>query len=446
MKIKISLISCLLICNSLFANDKELQPYNTLEDNTKISEKNETNSNNNNNSEIIPQLKQNSYKKIKRKDLYIELYDSKNLEDFEKVKETFHGYIPINRTRIINTDKVEILYSNIGKKVISNEDYNSVSKNIGKPLFINGLYFGTIKSIKLNENNYIEYFLENDLNLENVYLTDSTDKYWLDDFKLEEAYIKNLKYKEKKYKWNNILDGYYPLEGSRFVSDKKVKILEQTDTLLITDEIILPHESAINKGKPLFINGIYKGVIFMMMNYSSDKTMYVIKTADNLNEVYEKTPEYKKINKTNINKNLKIDKTLNKKELEDYKNLQIKNVQPIHFSALSSTLGFVPEIGSRFISTKFTNVNSIEKVDETTFIITNENDSNNIKENILKPLFIDGIYQGIIEDIYSSNNNEMIYKLKSIHKTNSQVLFNEKKSRNGENNEEKITSDSYLYK
>lgn len=443
MKIKMSLISCLLICNSLFANESE-PPVETPLDNIT-----ETISINENVKEIIPQLKQNDFKKVKRKDLYIELFENKNIEDYNKVKEAFHGYIPINRTRIINTYKVEILYSNIGKKVISNEDYNSVSKNIGKPLFINGLYFGTIKSIKLNENNNIEYFLENEKNLERIYQTDSTDKYWEDNFKLEESYIKNLKYKEKKYKWNNILEGYYPLEGSRFISDKKVNILEQSDTLLITDEIILPHEAVINKGKPLFVNGIYKGIIFIMMNYSSDKTMYVIKPADNLKEIYEKTPEYKNINKTNINKNLKMDRTLNKKESEDYKNLQIKNVQPIHFSALSSTLGFIPEVGSRFISTKFTNVNSIEKVNDVTFIITNENDTKDIKENILKPLFIDGIYQGVIEDIYSSNNNEMIYKLKSINKTNRQVLFNEKKSTISEEKKEKkekITQDSYLYK
>lgn len=445
MKIKISLISCLLIRNSLLASEETNNiPNNTLPTTVSIEKSNNEEIKENN--EIIPQLKQNSFKKIKRKDLYIELFESKNIDDYNAVKEAFHGYIPINRARIINTDKVEILYTNIGKKVISNEDFNSVSKNIGKPLFINGLYFGTIKSIKLNENNYIEYFLENETNLENVYQTDSTDKYWNDNFNVKEAYIKNLKYKEKKYKWNNILDGYYPLEGSRFLSDKNIHFIEQTDTLLITDEIILPHEVNINKGKPLFINGVYKGIILIMMNYSGDKTMYVIKTADSLNEIYEKTPEYKKNNKTSISKNLNVNKLLTQKEMEDYKNLQIKNVQQIHFSALSSTLGFVPEVGSRFISTKFTNVNSVEKVDDTLFVITNENDNSNFNDNKNKPLFIDGIYQGIIEDIYSSNNNEMIYKLKTIKTTNSQVLFNDKNRKNIINNENKITEDTYLYK
>lgn len=445
MKIKISLISCLLIRNSLLASEET----NNITNNdltTTVSIEKSKNEEIKENTEIIPQLKQNSFKKIKRKDLYIELFESKNVDDYNAVKEAFHGYIPINRARIINTDKVEILYTNIGKKVISNEDFNSVSKNIGKPLFINGLYFGTIKSIKLNENNYIEYFLENDNNLENVYQTDSTDKYWNDNFNVKEAYIKNLKYKEKKYKWNNILDGYYPLEGSRFLSDKNIHFIEQTDTLLITDEIILSHEVNINKGKPLFINGVYKGIILIMMNYSGDKTMYVIKRADSLNEIYEKTPEYKKNNKTSISKNLNVNKLLTQKEMEDYKNLQIKNVQQIHFSALSSTLGFIPEVGSRFISTKFTNVNSIEKVDDTLFVITNENDNSNFNDNKNKPLFIDGIYQGIIEDIYSSNNNEMIYKLKTIKTTNSQVLFNDKNKKNIINNENKITEDTYLYK
>lgn len=402
MKLKLSVLTSLILLSvNLQRSEVNVKVETNIRDNVKV-----------NSDKTAEKFSVNNF-------LYIQYFDGQNIKDKQNVSKLLHGYIPIDGTRIINTDTTQIYASILGEKVITNELYIDVARNLGKPLFINDIFYGIIRNVRLNEDNKLEYTLDKSTSFYRIYTTDGSDEFWKKDFNIKNRYIKNLYYpKEQKELWETHLLGYYPIEGSRFIPSNKFEIREDLENkTIITNEKILANEMIKNTNKPIFIDGIYKGIILTILNHNNRKTIYIVKEAEKIEEIYEITPkmslnilDYKERTEKALEKELEsyhVDK-------EKYENLHIGYVDKIHFDVLTNTIGFIPEIGSRFISTKQTNIISQQDINENSFIVTDEMLIQNMKKNIDKPLFINGIYYGVIKDITTTKANETIYRLQNM--------------------------------